>query len=402
MCYNTIRHACGTRIRRQSLSCSCGTNGGDRECSLRCGTCQQCGHGSAAIAPMTRITTTNTNAAANATETSKPDPDDAAASDAAGSASTTATTSPTASSPTAAPGMPKLFPVPGVAAAAAAAELAVASSGPAKLALSNPFRFESPDLFFEQAQSRMSICHLCVRFFIPFLESTFVRSSSFIPHSPQPTRPNLSRQIEHEHQRSHASTILFLFAASRSATQPGSCRRPCEKGGLEIPDGRTARQAERPERRNQIAPASDEMKDSGQTRTDRQTPQDARVSRSTHPHHPSTTDPDAHLATTTTAAVPPSTKAATPRHAAAISNRKQPPPPPPAVADGMDGARLPSVCSCELAWFGAELWDDWDFERMLNTSLLWKIPGRGDGDEEEESTETDSGLKMKMLKEWRS
>ncbi|KAK7519730.1 uncharacterized protein IWZ02DRAFT_521558 [Phyllosticta citriasiana] len=140
MCYNTIRHACGTRIRRQSLSCSCGTNGGDRECSLRCGTCQQCGHGSAAIAPMTRITTTNTNAAANATETSKPDPDDAAASDAAGSASTTATTSPTASSPTAAPGMPKLFPVPGVAvaaAAAAAAELAVASSGPEKVRSAN-------------------------------------------------------------------------------------------------------------------------------------------------------------------------------------------------------------------------------------------------------------------------
>ncbi|KAK8194738.1 hypothetical protein IWZ00DRAFT_189956 [Phyllosticta capitalensis] len=132
MCYNIFQHSCGTRIRRQSLSCSCGTNGGDRECSLRCGTCSQCGgghhHASGALTPMTRITTTT---AAPATETSKlpSDPDDlagGAASDTAGSASTTATTSPTATSPTAeaAAGMSKLLRVAaGVAAAPGAAKV---------------------------------------------------------------------------------------------------------------------------------------------------------------------------------------------------------------------------------------------------------------------------------------
>lgn len=42
MCFNDIKHACGARVRRQSLSCPCGTNSGDRECSLSCGTCPRC------------------------------------------------------------------------------------------------------------------------------------------------------------------------------------------------------------------------------------------------------------------------------------------------------------------------------------------------------------------------
>lgn len=42
MCFNDIKHACGARVRRQSLSCACTTNSGDRECSLSCGTCSNC------------------------------------------------------------------------------------------------------------------------------------------------------------------------------------------------------------------------------------------------------------------------------------------------------------------------------------------------------------------------